>query len=263
MQACAYRPCTPEGPQKGVLIIEDAVSLISSPSLPRTHSRPYTPLNYSPQEQKPADSQPSMQDKAQRSQHTMTTNALWQGRAQVLDGKEAHTNHLTISSNSSNDGSGQRVSSKQGTSQTDRRRSRETPADSKGRRPRHHRRKQRRAETSAPSIEANLLKTEHINGHTAHAAPAQNFMHHTLPYAEHAGMPGSGHSIDWVSEPVAALQGNDQHQCSAHSAAQLQSDLQHAQAAELHYLVRSCASLRSLSGSVDHILCPPAHAFLV
>ena len=263
MQACAYRPCTPAGPQKGVLIIEDAVSLISSPSLPRTHSRPYTPLKYSPQEQRPADSQPSMQSKAQRSQHTMTTNALWQGSAQVLDAKKAHMNHLTISSDSSSDSLGQHVFSKQGTSQTDRRRSRETPADSKGRRPRHHRRKQQSVETSAPSIEANALKAEQINGHMGHTAPAQGNMPYTLPCAEHAGMPGSGHSIDWVSKPGVALQGHEQHQCSAHSVAQLHSDLQHAQAAEMHYLVRSCACLRSLPGSVGHILCPPAHALLV
>lgn len=239
------------------------MSLMSSPGLPRTHSRPYTPLKYLPQGQEPADSQPSMQSKAQRSQHTVTTNALWQSSAQMLAGKEVHTDHLTISSDSRNFSSEQHVSSKQGISQTGERSDRSPPADSRGRRPSHHGRKQQSAEVSAPSSEAAALQAEHINGHKAYAAPAQSILHCHPPYAEQTGMPGGGHSIDWVPEPGVALPGQDQDQCSAHSVAQLQSDLQHAQAAELHYLVRSCACLRSLPEPVFRGLSPLAHAFLV
>ena len=240
---CLYRAFTPEEePRQGVLIIEDAVSLISSPSLPRTHSRPYTPLKYSPREQTPADSQPSVH--ARRSQHSVTTNALWQSSAQAHDREKERPNRLTISSDSSNDELKQPRPLKE-SSRGDQHKSHEPIRGSKGRRSKQHRRKQRSAELAPPSVEHDALKPQSPDGRKVQVppGPASGILHPPLLLTQHAGIPGSAHSIDWVREHSSAMHGGDHSQHSVHSMAQLQSDLQHAQAAELHYLVRSAMSM--------------------
>ena len=222
------------------------MSLISSPSLPRTHSRPYTPLKYSPREQQPADSQPSA--RAQRSQPSLTTNALWQSSAQPHKGRGERPDRLTISSDSSDDEREQPAALKE-PSQKGRRNGHEPRTDSKARRPRHHRRKQQSAGLSPTSMEHAPLKPQVSDGRTAQAplGPAPGVKQHLLPLAQHAGIPGSAQSIDWVQEHSNTMHGGDQPQYSVHSVAQLQSDLQHAQAAELHYLVGSATKYASMA----------------
>ncbi len=222
------------------------MSLISSPSLPRTHSRSYTPLKYSPREQQPADSQPSA--RAQRAQPSLITNALWQGSAQAHDGEKERPDRLSISSDSS-DGEREQPAALEEPSHRGRRHGHEPRTDSKARRPRHHRRKQQSAELSPTSMKHAALKPQVSDGRTAQAplGPAPGVTQHPLPLAQLAGTPGSAQSIDRVQEHSNAMHGGDQPQYSAHSVAQLQSDLQHAQAAELHYLVGSATKHASMA----------------
>ena len=268
MLPCLCRSCTQEGRLQDPWIIEDAVSLMSSPSLPRLHSRPYTPLKYSPQDQGPTDSQPPVQ--SQRSQHSMTTNALWQSSTQVQDRMPAAPDCLTISCDSSESEQERGVSSEREPSHKCNAKNCERATDSKGRKQKHHRGKQRSTDASHPGTDPAALKAEESAGHEAPAyagpaqsRPAQSSVYHALPFTQHAGMPGSGHSpghsLDWALEPSpAASHARGQHQHSIQSTSQLQSELQHAQAAELHYL----ASPTLLACTICQRFCLPAVGYM-
>jgi len=229
------RPYTPEGQKQDILIIEDAVSLISSPSLPRTHSRPYTPLKYSPQQQGPANSH-QCSAQAKTTQHRLKEDAVWQSSSSLQD-RRKHADRLSISSDSDGREKVQSLSLSVASHQGKQHGSKPS-TNGKVRRQGKHRRKHQSAEESQSSINAaNLRKGSNgMQGAQAPADAVHSSMHNALPSIGNASVPSHGDSINWISASSNAT--FYEHRPPQHSVALLQQDLERAQAAELHYLVR-------------------------
>ena len=75
-----------------------------------------------------------------------------------------------------------------------------------------------------------------MQGAQAPADAVHSSMHNAPPWIGNAIMPSHGNSINWISASSDAT--FYEHHPPQHSGSLLQQDLERAQAAELHYLVR-------------------------
>ena len=249
------RARTPEAHRQDTPITEDSVSLLSSPSLPRAHSRPYTPLKYSPQQQQQQQQQQGSDslcsarpERAEHAQHRVSTNALWEVSPLAQNGR-LHVDRLSLSSSDSSGDERKQPMPEPGPS-----REGKHPKDRNGSRQRQRRRRHRNVQNSHGSMELAVLGAETEATPGTHAPGfLQGSMHQALHASGAAVMPSRGmDSIDWVSESSAPIpQRHHPPEHSSHHAGRLLQELEHARAAELHYLVRTmlplCQSCSAIS----------------
>ena len=197
---------------------------MSSPSLPRPHSRPYTPLQHSPQpEHRPGSSPSAPTHRAGAMQRTTLAQALWQGSTAAQNGGVAANGRSLDPCSGSEDKDSSQTMTKGAFLHE---RSQPGAPDNTG-------------SLDRMQIDLSASDTKGSHGVRAHAQGSLRSKPAGILHPEAARPPSSGLSTDWASQGSSASQHGDEAPArSAQGVARLQQELDHAQPAELHYLVR-------------------------
>ena len=205
---------------------------MSSPSLPGPYSRPYTPLQHSPQpKHRPGSSLSAQRQRTEAMQLTTLAQTLWQGStAAQKGGAAANGRSFDPYSGSENKDPSQAMT--RGTSLHER--SQPGAPDNVG-------------SLDRMQVDVSALDAKGSRGVRTHASGTLRSKPASMLHPDAVRPPSSSLSTEWASQGSSASHHGDEAPAgSAQSMAHLQQELDHAQTAELHYLVR-LATLPSLS----------------